>query len=722
MRRKGRLSTFSLLTLVALLMTGCGGNDGGYVLPTLAPQNTPTPALEENNGPTPTVAPDAGNIKIIELDGENFNQTSYFKQRGLVNIAVKPVAHNGEFSFYVSNREDSSSCVYLDFSDTSGNITNVCGKLIHVAAWVYQETGASSTFVFRLQGKKPDGSADSPESVTISGVQSGQWALIEGDIPVYSNLSSPTISLEMSSSKDPYYFDDIRVTYNPGSAIPANTAYNISNFATLSYDFEDGEVHFAPRGTGNPSVVGSGFNGSSNCLFVSGRSASWNGVQLDLSEYNVAGTDIWVSYAAKHAAKQKTKVICTLQWRAVGTTADKYSNITATEVVLPNEWAEGKGMIRIPANAESAIIYFETEGTDDFYLDNVIVSDKDPSKIQTGGNQGGNQSGGQVDAGSIDVSKFVTIHSLSGENDKETQIFSSRGSATLEIQKRGYSGSCFKISGRTAAWNGIGIDFKNLNNESFDVIGKQVYISYWVYQDSGEPVEFSSTLQVNKPDGSATWPERVTVETLQSGKWTHVEGLIPVYANVKVPQINFEIPGSDTADFLLDEIVIAYDPNSSVEPNPEFVIAEKVPFSTINLTFEDNEALFVSRGDGKPSIVYGGHESDMCLAVTGRKANWHGVQADLSQYDLAGRTIDVTYWVYHEYTTPLQVNMTAEQNDGETTTYIPVVAGDAQEDGKWVKYNNTYTVPNDVKKFILYFESPEAEASFFIDDITIKLQ
>lgn len=724
MKRRKSLGAFSLLIVTTLFMTACGSSGTEYrlPLPTFAPRNTSTPAVEADNDPTPTPAPDAKNLKIIALDGENYNQTSNFNVRGISSISVKKVAHTGEFSFQVSGREDTSSCVYLNFTDTEGNLKNVSGKMVHVAVWVYQETGLPADFACRLTGKRPDGITESPEAITVSRVPSGQWTLIEGDIPVYSNLVSPNVSVEMTSSKDTYYFDDIRLTYDPYSSIPANTEYGSSNFDGVFCDFENQTHPFAARGTGTPEIVTDSYNGAYG-LFVSGRTADWNGVQIDLSEYGLAGSKIWVSFAAKHDAKNKARVICSMQWTAVGSDTEKYNNITTTETVLPGNWVEGSSSYTIPSNAETVIIYFEAEGTCDFYLDDIVIADKDPSTIQQQGqgeNQGGN-AGGNADA-AIDTSDFVVIHSLSGEDDLEAQIFVPRGSAALNIKKRGYSGSCFEVTGRTQAWNGLGIDFKNLNNEAFDVIGKEVYISFWVYQETGSPMEFSATLQVNKPDGTSTWPERVSKEGIPSGKWTHVEGLVPVYANVKVPQINFELPGSDTADFLLDEIIIAYDPNSEVGPNEEYEEAEKIPFSPIVLTFEDNDAFFQSRGSGKPSLVYGGHASDMCLAVTGRTANWHGVQADLSHYDLEGKTIDVTYWIYHEYTTPLQINMTAEQNDGENTTYTPIITGDEIEDGKWVKYNNTYTIPENVKKFILYFESPVETASFFVDDITIKLQ
>lgn len=719
MKRRKSITAFSLL--VALVFSTAACKSGvEYVLPTLAPTYTPTPVPAIDDGPTPTPAPDAGNEKIIALDGEDYNQTSHFSIKGAGSISVKPVAHTGSYAFYVSDRSDTSHGVSMNFTGGDGKAVNVIGKTVHVATWVYHETGEPQDFSCILTVKKLDGTTDTPRSISVTGVPDSTWVLLEGDIPVYSNVTNPTLGFEMSSSKGSFYFDDIRVTYDPKSVVGANAAYNITAFNGINYDFEDRQTHLDGRGTGVLSIAEGGYDGSGYCLFISGRTANWNGAQIDLSEYGLGGTKLWISYSAKHEAAAKTKVTCSLQQRTAGATSDKYANITSTESVLPGEWAEASGSFTPAASAESVILYFETGATEDFYVDNVVITTKDPAH-QSGTNPSGPVT--QDPTGKIDTSKYVTIHSLSAdERSNETQIFEKRGSAEVSVVSDGHSENGFLVSKRTGSWNGVGLDFKNLDNESFDVIGRNVYVSYWVYQDSGELLDFSATLQVIKPDGSAAWPERVSLNVLPSGQWTHAEGVIPVYANVKVPQINFEIPSSENANFILDDIIISYDPDSSVAPNPDYVVAAKQPFSTIHLDFEDNNAYFESRGNGKPSIVYGGHESDKCLAVTGRSSSWHGVQADLSNYDLAGKTLDITYWVYHEYTTPLEINMTAEQNDGEKTSYIPVVVGEEMEDGKWVKYNNTYTVPENAKKFMLYFESPVETASFYVDDVTIKLQ
>ena len=723
MKKRKHLLAFSLVTAMLLSLAACGGGSGSNKgnLPTLAPTYTPTPIPDSKDAPTPTPALDANYTKIIELNGEDYNQTSHFAVRGTGSLSVKPVAHTGSFSFYVTGRENVTDGFSLNFNDIDGATTNVVGKKVHVAAWVYQESGSPQDFAFVLQVRKPDATTDNPLSITLPAVPSGEWALLEGDFEVYSNVTNPLVAIEMSTSKDPFYFDDIRITYDPSSSVAANPAYAQNEFNGYYFDFEDQIEHFVTRGDSTPKVARGGMEDGGYCLYISERSQNWNGAQIDLTEHSLSDFPLWVSFAGMHKGSSKTQISCTLQTRAIGSSSDQYTSIVSTDAVLPDTWTETIGHIKIPSNCESVVLYFETSGVEDFYIDNVLISTMDPSdpNFSIGSN-------GKVDntptVEKIDTTGFVLVHDLTADVRKnEAQILPGRGSASVGVSGRGYSGNAFEITGRSDAWNGASCDFTNLDNESFDVIGKEVYVSFYVYQATGEPQEFSATLQVNKPNGDSAWPERVSVQAIPSGEWTYIEGMIPVYANIAVPQINFEMPTSTTGDFLLDNIVISYDPNSSVAPNEEYIVREKVDFPGIFLDFEDNEAFFQGRGSGKPSIVYGGHESDKCLAVTDRAGNWHGVQADFSDYILAGKTIEVSYWLYHDYTTPIEINMTAEQNDGVNTTYTPVLASGPINDGKWVKFTNTYTIPENMLKIVLYFESPSEMAAFYVDDISIKL-
>ena len=263
-----------------------------------------------------------------------------------------------------------------------------------------------------------------------------------------------------------------------------------------------------------------------------------------------------------------------------------------------------------------------------------------------------------------------------------------------------------------------------IGKEEIDAVARAIYSK--VYQDSGKPVQLSATLQVTQPDGKTGWPERVSKANVPSGEWTYIEGLIPIYANVTNPQINFETPDSGTTDFILDEVIVAFDPKSEVAANAAYEesAAGKKKLDKITLSFDDNNAFFIARGDGKPSIQNGGHESQKCLFVSGRKSNWHGVSKNFTdEYsNIVGHTIEASFWLYHEYDTPLDVVLSVELvDDSNSTSYVNAVRATCPADGKWVYYTGTYYVPDNMKQVIFYFESSEATAEFYLDDVTFRV-
>ncbi|MBQ8314438.1 MAG: carbohydrate binding domain-containing protein, partial [Lachnospiraceae bacterium] len=221
-------------------------------------------------------------------------------------------------------------------------------------------------------------------------------------------------------------------------------------------------------------------------------------------------------------------------------------------------------------------------------------------------------------------------------------------------------------------------------------------------------------------------PERVNKVNVPSGEWTFIEGIIPVYANVSNPQINFETPESGTPDFYLDNITIAFDPKSKVAANASYAqsAGSKKKLDKITLGFDDNNGFFTARGDGKPSIQYGGYDSEKCLFVSGRKSNWHGVSKNMTDdySNIVGHTIEASFWLYHEYEAPLDVILSIEQvDDSNSTSYMNVVRATCPADGKWSYYTGTYYVPDNMKQVIFYFESPDATAEFYLDDVTFKV-
>ena len=712
---------FSALTCIA---AGCGTAPELGPLPTLAPTHTPVPVVET---PEPTKAPDEGYAKVIELDGEDFNQTAHFINQGQGNISVKPLAYTGSYAFYMSNRSETWDGPSIQFNDKEGSPVSVVGKRAFVSVWVYHETGKTESFACTLMVKRPDGIQEEALTLSKQGVKSGTWTLIQGALPIYANVTEPTVRLAMNSSKEAFYFDDIRLTYDENSTVAAKTEYNVVDFDGLYYDFEDGDHDFVPRGgTEKLEIKNGGASDGKKYLHVSNRTQNWHAPIVDLSSYNLAGTTIWVTFTAAHGGDQSTEVLCTIEELAYGGQKGKnetYAQIGRTQSLKPNEWGEFTGKITIKANTESLILYFETTGQEDIMIDNVMITAKDPTTLEVNKETG--EIGTKVEK--MDISDYKNIHVLTADNgSRELNAFISLSNAVVERDSRGYRENGFMVSERIQTYSGVGLTFEDLNGKTHDVIGKNVYVGFWVYQDSGKPIQVSATLQVTKPDGKIDWPERVNKMNIPSGEWTYVEGIIPIYANASNPQINFETPDSGTPDFILDDVTVAYDPKSEVAANASYTLSTggKKTLDKITLTFDDNNAFFVGRGDGKPSIQYGGHDSEKCLFVSGRKSNWHGVSKNFTDdySNIVGHTVEVSFWLYHEYENPLDVILSIEQvDDSNTTSYTNVVRANCPADGKWTNYTGTYYVPDNMKQVTFYFESSDAEAEFYLDDVTFRV-
>jgi hypothetical protein len=61
--------------------------------------------------------------------------------------------------------------------------------------------------------------------------------------------------------------------------------------------------------------------------------------------------------------------------------------------------------------------------------------------------------------------------------------------------------------------------------------------------------------------------------------------------------------------------------------------------------------------------------------------------------------------------------MTIEYTDADGEVCYPKVDVQTVPDGKWVHLENTeFTIPADAKNVSLYFESPEGEFDFYVDD------
>ena len=305
-----------------------------------------------------------------------------------------------------------------------------------------------------------------------------------------------------------------------------------------------------------------------------------------------------------------------------------------------------------------------------------------------------------------------------GEERTQCLYFSSQGSGVASPAEIGYeSERSFMVTNRGDAWHGIILDIKNKDeNGGHDIIGKQIYVSFMAYQESGEDALISLTSAVTKPDGSSDWPQAVRAAgTIPSGEWTEIAGYIDIPSDISSPTFYWEAPG--TMDFYLDNILVAYVTDSQVGP-----MYEPVSFvESYEYDFEDGEAGLNPRGSVQLVVADGGYEGK-ALSVSARTENWNGAQLNVPAAAYAGKTVTVDCVVYHNEAAPVSIYASLEQEIGGAASYSRIGAVDGIASGEWVQLTGSLAIDPATAKIVVYFESESPTASFTLDNVKISFK
>ncbi len=124
-----------------------------------------------------------------------------------------------------------------------------------------------------------------------------------------------------------------------------------------------------------------------------------------------------------------------------------------------------------------------------------------------------------------------------------------------------------------------------------------------------------------------------------------------------------------------------------------------------------------ARGSTIAVVDTDAHTGTRALSVTGRTADWQGVQTDVVGLVAPGQSVTVSGWVkllgVGSTTAKFSVHETTA--DAYTQVSTPVTVDGAA----WVEMSGTYTVPAGQAGLVLYVEAAEPTASFLVDDITV---
>ena len=160
-------------------------------------------------------------------------------------------------------------------------------------------------------------------------------------------------------------------TAKPTATPTATPAGEFAEKTYLSTGFEDGTDGFTGRGAAKVAVASGGRSG--NCLSVTGRTSTWNGAELNVTDSIVKGATYSISVWVKQTtgSDQKVKLSANL------TVSDQssYPAIKDETTLKSGVWTKIEGTYEVPESFSKLTFYVEgPSGNFDFLVDDLTIT------------------------------------------------------------------------------------------------------------------------------------------------------------------------------------------------------------------------------------------------------------------------------------------------------------------------------------------------------------
>ena len=160
-------------------------------------------------------------------------------------------------------------------------------------------------------------------------------------------------------------------TAKPTATPTATPAGEFAEKTYLSTGFEDGMDGFTGRGAAKVAVDSGGRSG--NCLSVTGRTSTWNGAELNVTDSIVKGA----TYSISVWVKQTTSSDQTIKLSANLTVSgqDSYPAIKEETTLKSGVWTKIEGTYEVPESFSKLTFYVEgPSGNFDFLVDDLTIT------------------------------------------------------------------------------------------------------------------------------------------------------------------------------------------------------------------------------------------------------------------------------------------------------------------------------------------------------------
>ena len=171
--------------------------------------------------------------------------------------------------------------------------------------------------------------------------------------------------------QEPEKTPTVKPTATPTAKPTATPAGEFAEKTYLSTGFEDGTDGFTGRGAAKVAVASGGRSG--NCLSVTGRTSTWNGAELNVTDSIVKGA----TYSISVWVKQTTSSDQTIKLSANLTVSgqDSYPAIKEETTLKSGVWTKIEGTYEVPESFSKLTFYVEgPSGNFDFLVDDLTIT------------------------------------------------------------------------------------------------------------------------------------------------------------------------------------------------------------------------------------------------------------------------------------------------------------------------------------------------------------
>lgn len=200
-----------------------------------------------------------------------------------------------------------------------------------------------------------------------------EWVTISGTHTFGGGASSAKVYLEVAELTD-YELDNLLVTAQ--ATDPEPEPCTTETVEVASFGFGDGSDPWSGRSASVSHDVSEG-NDAPGSLLVTGRTATWNGAQLDVSGLVDEGTYTVTSVVKlTDAADDGAEINMGMQTPGA---ENEYPWVGTRTAVTAGEWVELTGEYTVDPATPPAALYFETGASlADFLVDDVLITQEVP--------------------------------------------------------------------------------------------------------------------------------------------------------------------------------------------------------------------------------------------------------------------------------------------------------------------------------------------------------